>query len=42
MTGRREEPTQLEIADELETWEEWFASLLPMPQAASEEEEEAG
>jgi hypothetical protein len=32
------EPEQLDIGDELETWEEWFASLPPVPAIDDEEE----
>jgi hypothetical protein len=31
------EPEQLDIDDELETWEEWFSSLPPMPPTDDEE-----
>jgi hypothetical protein len=33
-----EEPTQLDIDEELETWEEWFASLPPTQPANDEDE----
>jgi hypothetical protein len=33
-----DEPEQLAIDDELETWEEWFASLPPTPPTEDEEE----
>ncbi|HEY8776555.1 MAG TPA: hypothetical protein VIM33_08780 [Gaiellaceae bacterium] len=35
------EPEQLDIADELETWEEWFATLPPLPPADDEDEQVA-
>jgi hypothetical protein len=35
------QPTQLTIDDELETWEEWFASLPPIQPAKAENEEES-
>jgi hypothetical protein len=31
------EPEQLDIGDELESWEDWFASLPPVPPLRDDE-----
>jgi hypothetical protein len=36
--AREAEPEQLDVDDELQSWEDWFASLPPTPPVDDEEE----